>query len=133
MIFEPPCPVRHVSDCSFTCFAFSSAIASSMSSTSKQMWNSPVPLRLIQSVTPEIARNMGYHRELEVAIESLKKMHKRGIRILPGGDYGFAWIKHGTNAKDLEYFVKYLGFSPMEALVAATILIAAALLLLRAG
>ncbi|MBV9018034.1 MAG: amidohydrolase family protein [Alphaproteobacteria bacterium] len=71
-------------------------------------------------ITPEIAKNMGYHRELEVAIESLKKMHKRGIRILPGGDYGFAWIKHGTNAKDLEYFVKYLGFTPMEALVAAT-------------
>jgi imidazolonepropionase-like amidohydrolase len=47
-------------------------------------------------------------------------MRKRGIRILPGGDYGFAWIKHGTNAKDLEYFVKYLGFSPMEALIAAT-------------
>jgi imidazolonepropionase-like amidohydrolase len=52
--------------------------------------------------------------------ETLKKMHKRGIRILPGGDYGFAWIKHGTNAKDLEYFVKYLGFTPMEALLAAT-------------
>ncbi|HYM33606.1 MAG TPA: amidohydrolase family protein [Candidatus Cybelea sp.] len=71
-------------------------------------------------ITPEIAKNMGYHRELEIAIESLKKMHKRGIRILPGGDYGFAWIKHGTNATDLEYFVKYLGFTPMEALRAAT-------------
>ncbi len=71
-------------------------------------------------ITPEIAKNMGYHRELEIAVESLKKMHKRGIRILPGGDYGFAWIKHGTNAKDLEYFVKYLGFTPMEALLSAT-------------
>ncbi|MCS6921617.1 MAG: amidohydrolase family protein [Elioraea sp.] len=71
-------------------------------------------------ITPEIAKNMGYHRELEIACESLRKMHKRGIRVLPGGDYGFAWIKHGTNAKDLEYFVKYLGFSPMEALLAAT-------------
>ncbi|GIL05168.1 MAG: dipeptidase [Betaproteobacteria bacterium] len=71
-------------------------------------------------ITPEIAKNMGYHRELEIACESLRKMHRRGIRILPGGDYGFAWIKHGTNAKDLEYFVKYLGFTPMEALVAAT-------------
>ncbi|HXF47448.1 MAG TPA: amidohydrolase family protein [Burkholderiaceae bacterium] len=71
-------------------------------------------------ITPEVAKNMGYHRELEIACESLRKMHKRGIRILPGGDYGFAWIKHGTNAKDLEYFVKYLGFSPMEALLAAT-------------
>ena len=71
-------------------------------------------------ITPDAAKQMGYHRELEIAVESLKKMAKRGIRILPGGDYGFAWIKHGTNAKDLEYFVKYLGFTPMEALVAAT-------------
>ena len=47
-------------------------------------------------------------------------MHKRGIRVLPGGDYGFAWAPHGSNAKDLEYFVKYLGFTPMEVLVSAT-------------
>jgi len=71
-------------------------------------------------ITPDAAKQMGYHRELEIACETLKKMHRRGIRILPGGDYGFAWIKHGTNAKDLEYFVKYLGFSPMQALLAAT-------------
>ena len=37
MIFEPPCPVRQVSLCNFTFLAFSSAIALSMSSTSKQM------------------------------------------------------------------------------------------------
>lgn len=71
-------------------------------------------------ITPEAAKEMGYHRELEHAIESMKKIHKRGVRILPGGDYGFAWIKHGTNARDLEYFVKYLGFSTMEALLSAT-------------
>ena len=71
-------------------------------------------------ITPDAAKQMGYHRELEIACETLKKMHRRGIRILPGGDYGFAWIKHGTNAKDLEYFVKYLGFTPMEALLSAT-------------
>jgi imidazolonepropionase-like amidohydrolase len=63
---------------------------------------------------------MGYHRELEIAVETLKKMIKRGIRILPGGDYGFAWTPHGTNAKDLEYFMKYLGMSSMEALLSAT-------------
>ena len=45
-----------------------------------------------------------------------QKMHKRGIRVLPGGDYGFAFTPHGENARDLEYFVKYLGMTPMEAL-----------------
>ncbi len=61
-----------------------------------------------------------YERELENAIDTMQKMHKRGIRVLTGGDYGFAWTPHGTNAKDLEYFVDMIGFSPMEAIQAAT-------------
>lgn len=63
---------------------------------------------------------MGYEAELEAAQRSLTAMHKRGIRVLPGGDYGFAWAKHGENATDLQYLVKYAGFTPMEAIVAAT-------------
>jgi Amidohydrolase family len=66
------------------------------------------------------AQDMGYEDELEAACKSLTAMHKRGVRVLPGGDYGFAWAPHGTNAMDLQYFVKYLGFTPMEALMSAT-------------
>ena len=47
-------------------------------------------------------------------------MHRRGIKILPGGDYGFAWTPHGTYARDLEHFVERLGFTPMEAIISAT-------------
>lgn len=61
-----------------------------------------------------------YERELEHAVETMKEMHRRGIRVLIGGDYGFAWTPMGTNAKDLEYFVDMIGMSPMEALQAGT-------------
>ncbi len=61
-----------------------------------------------------------YERELENAVETCRKMHRRGIRVLIGGDYGFAWTPQGTNAKDLEYFVDMIGMSPMEAIMAAT-------------
>ncbi|MGZ5130672.1 MAG: amidohydrolase family protein [Caldimonas sp.] len=71
-------------------------------------------------LTPEVTKKMGYHRELEAAVETMKALRKRGVRILPGGDYGFAWTPHGTNAKDLEYFVKVVGMSTMEALLSAT-------------
>jgi len=71
-------------------------------------------------LTPEVTKKMGYHRELEAALETMKALRRRGVRILPGGDYGFAWTPHGTNAKDLEYFVNYVGMSPMEALLSAT-------------
>jgi imidazolonepropionase-like amidohydrolase len=47
-------------------------------------------------------------------------MRKRGIRVLPGGDYGFPYTPHGTYARDLWLFVKILGFSAMDTLVAAT-------------
>jgi imidazolonepropionase-like amidohydrolase len=71
-------------------------------------------------ITRQKAIEMGYEIELAAAAESLKKMHRRGIRVLPGGDYGFAFTPHCDNARDLEYFVKYLGFTPMEAIVSAT-------------
>src|SRR4051794_18169604 len=71
-------------------------------------------------ITPAVARGMGYFRELEAAIETMKALHRRGVRILPGGDYGFAWTPHGTNAKDLENFVRHVGMSTMEALLSAT-------------
>jgi imidazolonepropionase-like amidohydrolase len=74
----------------------------------------------VVGITNQIARNMGYEIELEAAVTSMKAMLKRGIRVLPGGDYGFAWAPHGENAKDLEYFVKYLGMTPMEAIVSCT-------------
>ncbi|MDQ0470365.1 metal-dependent hydrolase family protein [Labrys wisconsinensis] len=61
-----------------------------------------------------------YERELEMAVETMRKMHRRGIRVLIGGDYGFAWTPQGTNARDIEYFVDMIGMSPMEAIQAAT-------------
>ena len=67
-----------------------------------------------------MAREHGLLHELEVSVETMGQMRKRGIRVLPGGDYGFAWNPHGTYARDLLLFVDVLGFTPMETLVAAT-------------
>jgi imidazolonepropionase-like amidohydrolase len=71
-------------------------------------------------ISHQKAVDMGYEVEWAAAIESLKAMHKRGVRILFGGDYGFAMTPHCQNARDLEFFVKYLGFTPGEAIRCAT-------------
>ena len=71
-------------------------------------------------ITEEVAASLGLRRELEIAVENMKDLKKRGVRVLPGGDYGFAWNPVGTNARDLEHFVNYLDFTPMEAIEAAT-------------
>jgi imidazolonepropionase-like amidohydrolase len=71
-------------------------------------------------ISTEAATERGLKRELEIGIENMKELHRRGVRVLPGGDYGFAWNPIGRNARDLDHFVKLLEFSPMEAIVAAT-------------
>ncbi len=71
--------------------------------------------------TRQRATEMGYQEEWDAALESLSRMHKRGIRVLPGGDYGFAFTPHTQNSRDLEFFVKYLGFTPMEAIRSCTL------------
>ncbi len=71
-------------------------------------------------IPPDSELAQVYARELDFAVRGMQEMRKRGIRIVPGGDYGFAWTPHGTNAKDLEYFVELIGMSPMEAIVSAT-------------
>jgi imidazolonepropionase-like amidohydrolase len=59
-------------------------------------------------------------RDLEATVEVMRDLKRRGVRVLPGGDYGFMWNPHGRNARDLTYFIDLLGFTPMEAIVAAT-------------
>jgi imidazolonepropionase-like amidohydrolase len=71
-------------------------------------------------ITTQIAESMGMRIELDTGIKNMKELKKRGVRVLPGGDYGFAWNPIGTNARDIEHFVNLLGFSPMDAIVSAT-------------
>ena len=71
-------------------------------------------------ITPEMAIEAGFKYELEVACENMADLHKRGVRVLPGGDYGLTWNPNGTNARDIEHFVKLIGMSPMDAIVSAT-------------
>lgn len=66
------------------------------------------------------AERMGAVSGLELMGLVYPEMRRRGIRVLPGGDYGFPYNPVGRNARDLDLFVRLLGFSPIEALVAAT-------------
>jgi len=57
----------------------------------------------------------------ETAVKQVvPELVRRGIRVVPGGDYGFAWNPVGRNARDLQLFVDWFGFTPAEALRAAT-------------
>src|SRR5207248_3114010 len=61
------------------------------------------------------------HKEcLEGGAESARMILKASGRLGMGGDFGFAWNRHGDYAKELTFFVKYVGFSPLEVITCAT-------------
>ncbi len=69
--------------------------------------------------TPEPVR-VKLAKEIELVSARMRELVARGVRIMPGGDYGFRWNPHGTNARDIEHLVRLFGFTPMAAIVAAT-------------
>jgi imidazolonepropionase-like amidohydrolase len=67
-----------------------------------------------------VAEKIGSVAALEAMAGIYPEIRRRGIRALPGGDYGFPNNPIGRNARDLELFVEVLGYTPIEALTAAT-------------
>lgn len=62
-----------------------------------------------------------HKRELEAACRILPKAREAGVPFMLGTDCGFAVTPYGEwNARELQYYVEYLGFSPAEALRSAT-------------
>ncbi len=80
-------------------------------------------------ITYQNAMDAGVVTQFEHAQRVFPELRRRGVRVLIGGDYGFPWMRHGTNARDLEHLVRFLGYSDAEALVCATRTGAAAMLL----
>ena len=62
----------------------------------------------------------GHQETLEAGAASARKILKAGGRLGMGGDYGFAWNPHGDYAKELTFFVKYVGFTPLQTIMCAT-------------
>src|SRR6185436_502112 len=62
----------------------------------------------------------GHQETLEAGAESARMILKAGGRLGMGGDYGFGWNPHGDYARELTFFVKYVGFTPLEVIRCAT-------------
>ncbi len=62
----------------------------------------------------------GHQETLEGGAESARQILKAGGRLGMGGDYGFGWNPHGDYAKELVFFVKTVGLTPLEVIKCAT-------------
>ena len=87
-----------------------------------------VPALYFEKVSVERGREFGLsqkvidgHQEtLDGGAESARRILRAGGRLGMGGDYGFAWNPHGDYAKELSFFVDFVGLSPLEVLKCAT-------------
>jgi imidazolonepropionase-like amidohydrolase len=71
-------------------------------------------------ITEEIVGPSGLRDEIKRAADTYRRAREMGIRMCPGGDFGFAWNPHGEYAKDIQVFVDVIGFTPLEAIVCAS-------------
>lgn len=62
----------------------------------------------------------GHQETLDGGAESALRILREGGRLGMGGDYGFGWNPHGDYAKELTYFTKEVGFTPLETIKCAT-------------
>jgi len=62
----------------------------------------------------------GHKETLEGGAESARRILKAGGRLGMGGDYGFGWNPHGDYARELSFFVNYVGLSSLEVITCAT-------------
>jgi imidazolonepropionase-like amidohydrolase len=71
-------------------------------------------------ITEAIIGPSGLRQEIEQASDTYRRARELGVRMCPGGDFGFAWNPHGEYAKDVQVFVDVIGYSPLEAITCAT-------------
>jgi imidazolonepropionase-like amidohydrolase len=62
----------------------------------------------------------GHQETLDGGSESARRIIREGGRLGMGGDYGFGWNPHGDYAKELTFFVKDVGLTPLEVIKCAT-------------
>ena len=75
----------------------------------------------IAGLTPDVVAGMDLYRKFDACCGVYHQIRKRGIRVVVGGDYSFTITPMGQNARDIQHFVDYFGYSPNEALKCATI------------
>jgi imidazolonepropionase-like amidohydrolase len=71
-------------------------------------------------ITEDVIGPSGLRDEIKQAADTYRRAKDLGIRMCPGGDFGFAWNPHGEYAKDIQVFVDVIGFTPLEAITCAT-------------
>jgi imidazolonepropionase-like amidohydrolase len=62
----------------------------------------------------------GHQETLDGGAESAQRILRAGGRLGMGGDYGFGWNPHGDYARELTFFVKDVGLTPLEVITCAT-------------
>jgi len=62
----------------------------------------------------------GHQETLDGGAESCRRILAAGGRLGMGGDYGFGWNPHGDYARELTFFVRYVGLDPLVVLRCAT-------------
>lgn len=120
--------VRHGVDCIYHCDFADEEALDMLEAAKDRIWVGPA-FGVVHNFTregaragftPEVVEQFGLFAKFDKTCATYHEIRKRGVRVVVGGDYGFAITPMGQNARDIEHFVRYFGYSPSEALACAT-------------
>ena len=121
--------VRHGIECIYHCDYANEEALDALESVKERVFVGPA-FGLVHNAVKEGTRYgmeqdaveaLGLARMFDMTCATYQQIRSRGIRVVVGGDYGFALTPMGQNARDIEHFVRYFGYSPVEALRCATV------------
>lgn len=122
--------VRHKVDCIYHCDFADEEALDLLESVKDSSWVGPA-FGLVHNATKEgekygmareVVESMQLPRKFDACCATYHEIRKRGIRVVVGGDYGFTLTPMGQNARDIEHFVRFFGYSTNEALKCATVI-----------
>jgi imidazolonepropionase-like amidohydrolase len=72
------------------------------------------------AAAPALAR--AYQREVEAAVENLRRAYRAGVPLAQGSECGWSPVPYGEwHAREMQIFVDHLGLTPLEAIHAGTL------------
>ncbi len=120
--------IRHGVDCIYHCDFADEEALDMLEEAKDRIWVGPA-FGLVHNctkegdvagLTPDVVESLHLYRKFDATCATYHEIRKRGIRVVVGGDYGFAVTPMGQNARDIEHFVRYFGYDPIDALKCAT-------------
>ncbi|MEM0946495.1 MAG: amidohydrolase family protein [Pseudomonadota bacterium] len=119
--------IRHGVDCIYHCDFADEEALDMLEAAKDRIWVGPA-FGLVYSSTkegdaaglkPDVVGSLHLYRKFDATCATYHEIRNRGVRVVEGGNYEFAVTPMVQNARDIDHFLRFVGYDPINALKCA--------------